>query len=173
MLTRRQWMGTALGVAAATNLAARVPRKAGKVVITLTGGEQLTLRSFTGKVVALEFLLTTCTHCQRCSGILQKLYEEFGPQGFQPLGAAMNDDAAKLVPEFIRKLGLKYPVGATPRVKAYEFLGVNFFEPVLTPQLVFIDRGGMVRAQYGGESDFFKDEEANMRKAIESLLAAR
>lgn len=154
-------------------LAAKVPRKAGKVTVTMNNGEQLLLSSLTGKVVALEFLLTTCSHCQRCASILQRMYEEYGSRGFQPLGAAINDDALKLVPDFVGKLGLKYPVGTTPRIKAYEFLGANVFEPVQTPQLVFIDRNGVVRAQYGGESDFFKHEEVNMRKEIEVLLNAR
>jgi len=170
-------MGMTLGAATAglglNAFAAKIPRKAGKVAITMNNGEQLLLSSLVGKVVALEFLLTTCSHCQRCSGILQHMYEEFGPKGFQPLGTAINDDALKLVPEYIRKLGLKYPVGVTPRIKAYEFLGANVFEPVQTPQLVFIDRNGMVRAQYGGDSDFFKNEEVNMRKEIEALLKAR
>jgi len=153
--------------------AAKIPRKAGKVTITMNNGEQLVLSSFAGKVVAIEFLLTTCSHCQRCASVLQRMYEEFGSKGFQPLGAAINDDALKLVPGFIGKLGLKYPVGATPRIKAYEFLGANVFEPVQTPQLVFTDRNGVVRAQYGGESDFFKNEEVNMRKEIEALLKAQ
>jgi hypothetical protein len=39
------------------------------------------------------------------------------------------------------------------------------------PQLVFIDRKGIVRAQYAGDDDFFKEaEETNMRKQIEALL---
>src|SRR5664279_4554364 len=111
MITRRQWMGMTLGATAAgfslEAFTAPVPRKAPEVTIRLNGGEQLLLSSLRGKIVALEFLLTTCPHCQRCSGILQKMYEEFGPKGFQPIGAAINDNAQTLIPEFIYKLGLK------------------------------------------------------------------
>jgi hypothetical protein len=103
------------------------------------------------------------------------MYKEFGPQGFQPIGAAINDNAQALVPEFIIKLGLTYPVGVTPREMAYDFLGydpnVPGAGPLLMPQLVFIDRKGVVRAQYPGDDNFFKEaEETNMRNQIEALL---
>ena len=37
---------------------------------------------------------------------------------------------------------------------------------------MFIDRKGVIRAQHGGEADFFKeaDQEKNTREMIESLL---
>ncbi len=178
MITRRQWMGVALGTAAAgldLEAAAPVPRKAPELSVMLNSKEQLLLSNYRGKLVALEFLLTTCPHCQRCSGIIEKMYKEFGPRGFQPIGAAINDNAQVLVPEFIIKLGLTYPVGVTPREMAYDFLGFNPNDPasglLLMPQLVFIDRKGIVRAQYPGDDNFFKDaEETNMRNQIEALL---
>jgi peroxiredoxin len=171
-------MGLSLGATAAgfslEAFTAPVPRKAAEVTIALDFGAQLLLSSLKGKVVALEFLLTTCTHCQHCSQILQRMYQEFGTKGFQPVGAAVNDNARALVPEFIYKLGLKFPVGVTPHEMAYEFLGFNLNDltagPILFPQLVFIDRGGIVRGQYGYGVEFFQNEEINMRNEIEVLL---
>ncbi|MGD0578953.1 MAG: TlpA disulfide reductase family protein [Bryobacteraceae bacterium] len=178
MITRRQWMGLTLGTAAVgldLEAALPVPRRAPELAVMLNSKEQLLLSKFRGKLVALEFLLTTCPHCQRCSGIIEKMYKEFGPRGFQPIGAAINDNAQVLVPEFIIKLGLTYPVGVTPREMAYDFLGYNPSDPnspnLLMPQLVFIDRKGIVRAQYPGDDNFFKEaEETNMRNQIEALL---
>lgn len=170
-------MGLTLGASAVgfnLGASAPVPRKAPEVTITLNSGEQILLSSLRGKVVALEFLLTTCPHCQRCSGILQQMYQEYGAKGFQPLGAAINEGARTLVPEFIYKLGLKFPVGVTPHDMAYEFLGYNQNDPkagpMLMPQLVFIDRKGTVVQQYSGDADFFKNEEVNMKAQIESML---
>lgn len=171
-------MGMTLGATAAgfslEAFNAPVPRKAPEVTITLNSGQQLLLSSMKGKVVALEFLLTTCPHCQRCSGILQQMYQEFGGKGFQPLGAAINENARTLVPEYTYKLGLKYPVGVTPHDMAYEFLGYNVNDPnagpMLMPQLVFIDRKGVVQVQYSGDADFFKNEEVNMKNQIEAML---
>jgi peroxiredoxin len=171
-------MGLSLGATAAgfslEAFTAAVPRKAAEVTITMDFGAQLLLSSLRGKVVALEFLLTTCPHCQQCSRILQQMYQEFGTKGFQPVGAAVNENARTLVPEFIYKLGLKYPIGVTPHEMAYEFLGFNLNDltagPIQFPQLVFIDRRGIIRGQYGYDTEFFKNEEVNMRNEIELLL---
>lgn len=170
-------MGLTLGASAVgfnLEASAPVPRKAPEVTITLNSREQILLSSLRGKVVALEFLLTTCPHCQRCSGILQQMFQEYGPKGFQPIGAAINENASALVPEFIYKFGLKFPVGVTPHDMAYEFLGYNQNDPkagpMLMPQLVFIDRKGIVREQFAGDSDFFKNEEVNIKAKIEAML---
>jgi len=170
-------MGLTLGASAvgfSLEASAPVPRKASEVSITLNSGEQLLLSSLRGKVIALEFLLTTCPHCQRCSSVLQQMYQQYGSRGFLPVGAAINDNARALVPEFIYKLGLKYPVGVTPHDMAYEFLGYNQNDPkagpMLMPQLVFIDRKGYVQVQYSGDNDFFKNEEVNMKTQIEAML---
>jgi hypothetical protein len=65
MITRRQWMGVALGTAAVgldLEAAAPVPRKAPELTVMLNSKEQLLLSKYRGKLVALEFLLTTCPH---------------------------------------------------------------------------------------------------------------
>lgn len=150
----------------------KVLRPSPELVVKLTGGEQLLLSKHRGKVVALEILLTTCPHCQRCSGILNKLYAEYGAKGFQPVGAAINDGAENLVPGFIYNLGLKYPVGVTNRDMAYDYLRVNpNTGPVYMPTLVFIDRKGNIRGQYSGDNEFFKNEEQNIRAMLDALLA--
>ena len=100
------------------------------------------------------------------------MYQEFGPRGFQPVGAAINDNAGALVSTFMGNLGLKYPVGVTPRKVAYEFLGYSMVELLHMPQLVFIDRRGIVSAQFSGDGDFFRDEEVNVRNQIEAMLKA-
>lgn len=152
--------------------APKILRPSPELVIKLNSGEQMLLSKHRGKVVALEILLTTCPHCQRCSTILNKMYAEYGPKGFQPLGAAINDGAENLVAGFIYNLKLNYPVGVTNREMAYDYLRVRTDSgPVYMPTLVFIDRAGNIRAQYFGDNEFFKDEEKNVRVMIESLLA--
>ncbi len=151
-------------------IAAEIPRPAPELAIRQVNGRQLLLSEFRGKVVAVEFLQTTCPHCQTCSAILNKMYQEYGPRGFQPLGVAFNDMATLLVPDYVKQLGLKFPVGVGTREEVYSFLQHPVVEMMYVPQLVFIDRKGVIRAHYPGGSDFFKNEEANMRKEIEALL---
>jgi peroxiredoxin len=151
------------------------PKTAPELTIILNSGEHLLLSRFRGKVVVLEFLLTTCPHCATCSSIMQKLYNELGDK-FQPLGAAVNPnsmtEARMLVPAYISNLGLRFPVGYTPREQAYAWLEAqNSNAPMYFPQVVFIDKKGVIRYYFPGGDDFFKNEEANMRRLILELAA--
>jgi peroxiredoxin len=151
-------------------VAAVVPRPAPEFVIRMVNGQQVLLSQFRGKVVALEFLHTTCPHCQACSGVMEKMYKEFGGKGFQPLGVAFNDFAHMLVPDYVSQLSLTFPVGTGGRDEVLTFLQQPVMERFYVPQLVFLDRKGVIRAQYPGGDKFFENEEVNMRAQIESLL---
>jgi peroxiredoxin len=155
---------------AMTLSAADIPRPAPAISYRTPTGATINLADYKGKVVALEFLITTCPHCQRCSALLQKMQQEYGPRGFQALGVATNDMAHMLVPDYVKQFGLTFPVGFAPREKAHEFLQIPLMLIMYVPQLAFIDREGVIRAQYGGQDKFFTDEENNMRKQIEALL---
>jgi thiol-disulfide isomerase/thioredoxin len=149
---------------------ATLPRPAPELIIDMLDGSKLNINKYKGKVIAVEFLLTGCSHCQDASRTLAKLMKEYGPKGFQPVGGAINDDAPQLLPAFIKDQGVNYPVGLVKREKAMGFLQHSVMMTMSMPQLLFIDRKGIIRAQYGGTSPFFNDEEKNMREQIESLL---
>ncbi len=165
-------IGIGLGLMLHPLGAAQVPRPAPEFVIRQVNGPQLLLTQFRGKVVALTFVYTTCPHCQHFSGLLNEMYREYGPRGFQPIDIAYNDQATLLVSDFINQLQLKFPVGVATREEVVSYLQYPMDKPMYVPQVVFIDRKGVLRAQYAGESDFFqpKNVEANLRAEIESLL---
>src|ERR1700704_3554339 len=105
-------LGAALvGVAVAE--AQEIPRPAMDYVITLPGGQTTSVAKYKGKVIALEFLLTTCPHCQRTAKSLTQATKDFGAKGFQALGVAINPNPE--VPKFIQDLGANYPGGTGPR----------------------------------------------------------
>src|ERR1700689_3866510 len=68
-----------------------VPRPAKELEIVEPGGKHDLLTSYKGKVVVVQFLYTTCPHCQAYSQLLTKLQGEYGTKGFQCLGAAFNE----------------------------------------------------------------------------------
>jgi peroxiredoxin len=158
-------------IAAACAMGAQVPRPAPELAIQMPNGQQELLSKYKGKVVVVEFLLTTCPHCQNSSRILSKLKDEFGAKGFQPLGVAINPEAD--VNDFVRRFNVNFPVGKGTREAAYGFLQHSIMAPSFyVPQMVFIDRQGIIRAQYGGSDAFLaSNEEANIRGMIEKLLA--
>lgn len=149
---------------------AAIPRPAPELTIDMQNGTRLDLSQFKGKVVALEFLLTGCPHCQQCARTLSKLNKEYAAKGLQPVGVAINADAALQLKSFIEQNGVNYPIGMLKQEKAHDFLQQSVMMVMQMPQLVFIDRKGNIRAQYGGTSPFFSDEERNVRNAIEELL---
>lgn len=157
-----------LGLAPA--FGAKVPRKAPELRIALPHGRQLRLSQYKGKVVALEFMLTTCPACLRTVKCMQKLYEEMGSRGFQPLVIALNNDAAAIVPKYVRALQLTFPMGTGNRDMAVDFLQHPVMLSLMVPQLVIIDKKGAIRAQYTGTDRFFRNEEENIRNTVEQLL---
>ncbi|MBZ2179329.1 MAG: peroxiredoxin family protein [Acidobacteriota bacterium] len=156
----------------ATVLTAADPRPAPELVIKAANGQEQLLSKFRGKVVALEFLLTTCPHCQKASQTMQKLYKELGPQGFQPVGVAINDMANMLINDYTKQFNLTYPIGYANRDVATQFLQHPIMMSMLMPQVVIIDRKGVIRHQFPGGDKFFENEEKNMRDVVLPLLKA-
>jgi peroxiredoxin len=167
-------MGAALATSAlGLRAAAKVPRPAPEYVISLNGGEQLVLSKYRGKVVILEMLLTTCPHCKKCAQAVQTVMNEYAAKGVVALGSAVNDGAKNELLMFSMQTGAKFPIGVTDRMAAYKFLEADMNAgPVYFPQLVFIDRQGVIRGQFGAGSEewFFKDEEKNIKAKLDELL---
>jgi peroxiredoxin len=149
-----------------------LPRPAPELAIQMPSGEQIKMSRYKGKVVVLEFLSTTCPHCQRASQILNSLYKEFGPRGFQPVGAAFNPMAGMLVADYAKQFGLQFPVGSVTREQVYEYLQRSPILMLTVPQIVFIDRQGTLRIHKDSnlDTEWFREEEKNMRATLESLL---
>lgn len=157
---------------AAATLAAMppVPRPAPEFVIQTPGGGEKLLSSYRGKVVALEFLYTTCPHCQHASQVFTKLQKEYGSRGFQSIGVAFNEMSHMLVDDFIKQNGVGYPVGFSQRERTLEFLGISPIERFVVPQIVWIDRKGVIRSQTPPAGDEKLLQESYWREMIETLL---
>lgn len=151
---------------------AATPRKAPELAFTIPGQGQKLLSQYRGKVVALEFIFTTCPHCQAASKLMTKLQQEYGPRGFQALDIAVNDNADLLVDNFVKDYQVGFPVGYTPQPQMVSFMGFpsNYF---VVPQLVLIDRKGMIHYQTPPKENEDWDKlmkEENIRHNIQELL---
>jgi len=147
------------------------PRPAPEFTIRYADGNQVPLSSFKGKVVALTFIFTTCVHCQHASQAFSKLYTEYGPRGFQPVGVAINEMANLFVDDFMKNYGINYKVGFSPLDPVLQFLGISPMERYVVPQIVWIDRKGIIRSQTSAMTgDEQMRTEAYWRSMIETLL---
>jgi peroxiredoxin len=156
-----------------TGLAAyaqEVPRPAGEFAIKLPNGQITLVSQYAGKVVLLAFISTTCPHCQHTTGVLSAIQNEYASRGVQVLAAAFNPDAVQLVPGFISQFKPTFPVGSADRDSVLEYEQASLAKPNYVPELIFIDRKRVIRAQHSGGDDFFKEQERNIRELLDTLL---
>lgn len=150
---------------------APVPRKSPEFTIVEPSGRQTKLSSFKGKVVLIEFLLTNCPHCMRVSQTLATLYKELGPRGFQPIGIAFDVSiTAAGVTSFAQRFGVTYLMGYTSSDKVDSYLGREPADRLQVPQIVVIDRSGVIRAQSRPASESNLEDENHLRNLVDSLL---
>ena len=164
---------SALLVSALTlQAAAPVPRPTKEFTITLPSGKQNLLSSYHGKVVMTAFMFTTCPHCQALSKIITKLQGELGPRGFQALGVTFNDEVntpnpaanAQVTGAFVNEFEVGFPVGFASRDSVLSYLGVSSIDSWVVPQVVIIDRKGVIRAQSASRGTADLQTESYLRK---------
>ena len=148
-------------------------RKAPELAFSIPGQGQKLLSQYRGKVVALEFIYTTCPHCQAASRVMTKFQQEYGPRGLQVIDVAVNPNADLLVGNFAKDFQVNFPVGWTPADQMTTFMGFANGRFVV-PQLVLIDRQGNIHYQTPATEDENWDKlmkEDAIRAHIEQLLA--
>lgn len=159
---------------AGSQLVGQEPRKAPELAFTVPGEGTKLLSQYRGKVVALEFIWTTCTHCQAATKLMEKFQSEFGARGFQAIDVAVNDNADLLVENFTKDFGVNFPVGWVLKDQMIAFMGwTNAY--FVVPQQVMIDRKGMIRYQTPQREDDNWDKlmkEDAIRQHIEELLGS-
>jgi peroxiredoxin len=136
------WVLLASGLAQAQGL---VPRPAPELKIVEPSGRTILLSSFRGRVVLLAFISTQCGHCQAASRVFEQLSREFARRLEVAEVAAFGDPSD--VAAFEKRFGLTFPVGISTSDAAHDFLSLARGTRVGTPQVVVIDRTGVIRAQ--------------------------
>ena len=157
-------------LAAAVAFGADLPRQSPEFVINLPSGEKQLLSKYRGKVVLAEFLHTTCPHCQHTAGVFSKLQDDYGARGFQALGIAFNEMSNMLVPDFIKDYKPTFTVGWANRDPVLVYLGISPMERFVVPQIVLIDRKGVIRQQSPPLGDANLQDDKFLRVKIEELL---
>lgn len=151
---------------------APLPRKSPEFAIYEPGGKTTLLSSFKGKVVVIEFLFVGSQHCLRVAATINKLNSELGARGFQPVGIAFGRDAnGANVYLIAQTLKLSYPLGYASKDDVDSFLGRTGNEVLSIPQVVVIDRSGVIRATSGSRrGDAKLEDEGYLRDLIDALL---
>ena len=155
---------------AALPAASPVPRVAKDFRCLDANGKQISIAALHGKVVVVQFLSTTCQHCQAFSRLLTKFQADYGPKGFQAIGVAFNEATPEMVRDYVKNNNVGIPVGYAPREDVLGYLGISVLESLRVPQIMIIDRRGQVREQSAAQGSPELQDEANLRQIIGDLL---
>jgi cytochrome c biogenesis protein CcmG, thiol:disulfide interchange protein DsbE len=133
-------------------------------VKAVTGGSgTVSLRSWRGKVVLVDFWGTFCEPCKKSFPKLQDLGAKYEASGLRIVGISEDeaDDQSK-IPGFASSYGAKFTLG-WDEDKAI----ARSYKPDTMPSTFVIDRKGVVRYVHVG---FHDGEELTMEKEIKGLL---
>jgi peroxiredoxin len=151
--------------------ASPVLRDSPEFTIVDPSGNTTPLSSFKGQVVVIEFLLYRCPSCLRMAQTINKLHGEMADRGFRPVGIVFDDGVTEpVVRDLVRLLKLDYPVGYTTSDQVDRYLGRPPVVRLRVPQLVVIDRAGVIRAQSRPSGEANLTDESYLRNLVRELL---
>jgi peroxiredoxin len=127
----------------------------------LTGGV-VSLASYRGKVVYLDFWASWCGPCAQALPALDALRQEFPPGEFQVVAVNV-DRQPSLAKAFLHKRPIGYPSAQDPQGAIPASFGVDSM-----PTSFLIDREGIVRHVQRG---FRESDVASLREQIQKLVA--
>jgi len=151
---------------------AAVPRPAPDFAVQTGPDKYIWVADYSGKTLVLAFILTDCSHCQFTTGLLKGIQKDYAAKGVEVLESAIETMSALHIPDFVKKMGVTFPVGYNEQKYAAKFLGLPETEPLLMPQIVFIDRKGVIRRQFAGDNPGLANaiQDTTLRAALDETL---
>ena len=139
--------GDAPAPAAATAASRRIPEELPPISLPDASGVQRTLADYRGRLLVVNFWATWCEPCRREIPLLKALHREYGKDGLEIVGIAV--DYRDAVAKYALAKGIDYPllIGEQGGLAAVTAFGM---ETVL-PFSVFADRNGRVVTLKVGE----------------------
>jgi len=125
-------------------------------------GNSMRLSNLRGQVVLVNLWATWCPPCLAEMPDLSALYLAHKDEGFIILGVD-DQERKETVSEFLKRTPLPYPVLLDPDSRVSRAYGVSFL-----PMSILIDRRGVLRALFPGQSN-----RAKLEAAIKPLLAEK
>ena len=132
------------------------------VLPRLGGGRRVSLRSWRGTVVVLNYWASWCTPCRDESPLLARWQRRIAPRGGTVVGVDVLDVTSD-ARGFIRRYGLDYPMLRDADGDTQRRFGVTGY-----PETLVIDRQGRVAALQRGPVD-----DAFMKDTVLPLLGRR
>ena len=125
-------------------------------------GAPVSLESFKGKVVYLDFWASWCGPCRVSLPILDGLHKQYSELGFEVVAVNIDEELSDAL-GFLEQFPVSYSVLLDPSSSA-----PGVYEPQGMPTAYLIDKNGVVRDVHTG---FTKGDEVEIEAKIKKLLA--
>ena len=125
-------------------------------------GNPVSLSSFKGKVILLNFWATWCPPCRDEIPSMDKLNRQLKDKGFMVLSVSV-DRSLSAIADFIKKAPVSFPVLIDDKQKVTKSL----YKVYTIPTTFLINRNGIIVEKFFGEHDWTEPE---MVKKIEALF---
>jgi thiol-disulfide isomerase/thioredoxin len=102
-------------------------------------GPAMRLSDLRGKAVLLNFWATWCGPCKIEMPWFVDLQKQYGPQGLQIVGVAMDDASKEDISKFAKDMGVNYPILIGKEAVGEQYGGVNAL-----PETFLIGRDGKI-----------------------------
>ena len=129
-------------------------------------GKSVSLSSLRGKAVVVNFWATWCGPCKIETPWLVELQNQYGAQGLQIVGVAMDESGKDEIARFAKDMGMNYPVLLGKEAVGEAYGGV----PAL-PESFFIGRDGKIVDKIMGLEGRSEIEDA-VKKALNTQVTA-
>jgi len=140
---------TVLAVGAAACAGAREESKpAPEFSLKDLQGIDLSLSSYKGKVLVLNFWATWCPPCRAEIPDFIEAYRELKDRGLEILGLSVDNLSAAALREWAQKAGMNYPIAMATEKIITDYQPGDFI-----PTTIIIDRGGRIRYRQSSMMD--------------------
>lgn len=123
-------------------------------------GSTISLNSYKGDVVVVNFFATWCPPCRMEIPSLVELREELKDKGFEIIGISVDEAGPKIVKRLIDKMHITYPVVMSDDTVTRRFGGIMGI-----PVSFLLDKEGNIVHRYDG----YVDHDV-LKKAVNDLL---
>ena len=109
---------------------------------TTSGGKEITLETYRGKVILIDFWASWCSPCRQEMPNVKKVYKEFNGKGFEIIGVSLDESREKFQ-RYLKEQDIAWPQifdGKGWNSEVGRSYAVNSI-----PATFLIDRGGRIR----------------------------
>ena len=126
-------------------------------------GREVSLKSYRGKVVLLNFWATWCPSCRKEIPSMVKLYESYKNKGLEIIGINLDKLDKSGIEKFSLEYNINFPILLDPTGKTAALYGITAL-----PATFILDRNGKIQEKVAGGKDWSSEE--NLKK-FETFLS--